>query len=463
MPQRTQLKRPNRYRPQPLPRWRSRVFLAGLPLALMSVLFNLNAPPLEPSHLETVPLTTDWESPWLARLLAHDPAMDVLVQNYVAQLDQEGWAAANQGVWIQAGDVPIVQHQGDVPLSAASLTKLATTLTALSAWKVDQRFETRIGATGPVQDGVLMGDLVVVGGSDPLFVWEEAIALANQLQALGIQRVSGNLVIAGDFTMNFETEPLASGDHLKQAFNSQLWPREARTQYAALPPDTPMPSLVVDGDVQVVPDGDIQVTTWLVNHQSLPLIALLKAMNIYSNNVMAEEMAQLVGGPATVMATVNQQTNMPPGEVSLINGSGLGEANQISPRAVVAMLAKLQKILEAQGFSVLDVLPVAGQDGGTLSDRQLPVHAAVKTGTLNQVSALAGVLPTQDRGPVWFALINRGWAIGEFREKQDAVVQAMEEHWGVPDEAQLWQPKIQFDQDPYRLGDPKRNQVIQNP
>jgi D-alanyl-D-alanine carboxypeptidase/D-alanyl-D-alanine-endopeptidase (penicillin-binding protein 4) len=39
------------------------------------------------------------------------------------------------------------------------------------------------------------------------------------------------------------------------------------------------------------------------------------------------------------------------------------------------------------------------------------------------VSALAGVVPTRDRGLVWFAIINRGPQIGAFRQQQDKFLQ----------------------------------------
>ena len=44
----------------------------------------------------------------------------------------------------------------------------------------------------------------------------------------------------------------------------------------------------------------------------------------------------------------------------------------------------------------------------------MPTATVMKTGTLNDVSALAGVMPTRDRGLVWFAIINRGTNVSGF-------------------------------------------------
>ena len=48
----------------------------------------------------------------------------------------------------------------------------------------------------------------------------------------------------------------------------------------------------------------------------------------------------------------------------------------------------------------------------------------VKTGTLRNVSTLAGVLLTRAHGPVWFALINQGGDLGGYRAQQDVLLQA---------------------------------------
>ena len=70
---------------------------------------------------------------------------------------------------------------------------------------------------------------------------------------------------------------------------------------------------------------------------------------------------------------------------------------------------------------------MAGRDRlGTMLDRELPVGTAVKTGTLNQVSALAGMIPTTD-GPIWFSIINGSGDILEFRAAQDWLLQSFGE------------------------------------
>jgi serine-type D-Ala-D-Ala carboxypeptidase/endopeptidase (penicillin-binding protein 4) len=60
----------------------------------------------------------------------------------------------------------------------------------------------------------------------------------------------------------------------------------------------------------------------------------------------------------------------------------------------------------------------------------LPVGTTIETGTLNEVSALSGVMPTRDRGLVWFVIINKGSQIGALRQQQDLLLQALAKEWG---------------------------------
>jgi D-alanyl-D-alanine carboxypeptidase/D-alanyl-D-alanine-endopeptidase (penicillin-binding protein 4) len=84
----------------------------------------------------------------------------------------------------------------------------------------------------------------------------------------------------------------------------------------------------------------------------------------------------------------------------------------------------------------------------------------VKTGTLNEVSALAGVLPTRDRGLVWFALINRGTDIEDLRRQQDRLLQLLTQQWGsVTSSPIALTPTAPVDMKTI-LGDDRRNEVL---
>jgi D-alanyl-D-alanine carboxypeptidase/D-alanyl-D-alanine-endopeptidase (penicillin-binding protein 4) len=81
----------------------------------------------------------------------------------------------------------------------------------------------------------------------------------------------------------------------------------------------------------------------------------------------------------------------------------------------------------------------------------MPKGLAVKTGTLNQVSALAGIIPTRERGVVWFTVINGGPNFDRLRAEQDKLLQRLAQHWQVLPEELTPGPT-----DTVQLGDPSR-------
>jgi D-alanyl-D-alanine carboxypeptidase/D-alanyl-D-alanine-endopeptidase (penicillin-binding protein 4) len=351
----------------------------------------------------------------------------------------------------------LASHQGQASLPAASLTKVATSLAALETWGPNHQFETLFSATGPVENGVLQGDLVVQGEGDPMFVSEEAIAVGNALNQLGIRQVTGDLIITGNFLMNFEEEPGKSGNLLKQALNSPQWSADMAAQYAQLNPGTPKPQVLIAGQVRSAPVLPAQL---LLRHQSLPLWNLIKRMNVYSNNVMSEQLSQLMGGAEATAQKAARLAGISAAEIRLANGSGLGVENQISPHAVTAMFATIQRYASQHNLTVADLFPIAGLDQGTIEDRRIPAAAVVKTGTLNDVSALAGALPTRDRGLVLFTIINRGTDLDGLRASQDILLQQLQQAWGTPTQrpGEII-PMAQAPQDLISLGAMSRNQV----
>jgi serine-type D-Ala-D-Ala carboxypeptidase/endopeptidase (penicillin-binding protein 4) len=387
----------------------------------------------EPPQTVASPAATQQPLPSLtiAPTTRPDPQTSKAVQQYLSKLAAQGFSAKSHGVWMQSGGTLLANHQGTTPLSAASLTKVATSLAALQTFGPDHRFETLIGTTGTIENGILKGDLIVQGQQDPFFVWEEAIAVGNLLNELQIRQVTGNVIVVGGFYMNYELDPQKSGALLKQGINAQSWSEEAKTQYLTLPPGTSRPQVAIAGSVRVASSVPAS-TKPLVRHRSLPLAELLKKMNRYSNNLMAEIIASSVGGAKLVSYKAAQAAGVPQSEILLVNGSGLAVENRISPRAVCAMFLAIERYLQPMKLTVADVFTVVGKDTGILDERQLPTLAVTKSGSLDAVSALAGALPTQKQGIVWFVIMNGGGANLEgFRSGQEALLQTLSSQWGT--------------------------------
>ncbi|NJM65243.1 MAG: D-alanyl-D-alanine carboxypeptidase [Acaryochloris sp. RU_4_1] len=397
----------------------------------------------------------NWAMLDLLQLNPPDLEIPKLWQTYVTRWSDQGFSTTNQGFWLQTSDQLLVHHNALHPLPAASLTKVATSLAALKTWEPHHQFITEVRTTGSINNGVLQGDLIIVGGGDPLFVGPEAISLAHSLNRLGIQRVLGNLVIIGSFTMDFQTDPLQSGERLRQGLQGQVYEPTAENGYTPPPPLAAKPHVEIAGTVKW--EAAAGTSTLLFHHVSLPLYALLKQMNVNSNNALAETLATAMGGSSVVITQVRAATGVPAEEIVLHNGSGLGQENRLSPRAAVALLQGIQQELQRHQLTLADVLPMAGRDRGTLAERKLPTAALVKTGTLFDVSALTGVIPTRKFGPVWFTIINRGENIDGFRQDQDQILQQLTQRLGAaPDLLPQFTPSLP----PAVLGDLRRNQIM---
>ncbi len=409
---------------------------------------------------ESVGVTVLQTTPWTALSGDEDPTANKIVQGYLNTLKAQGLNPSEQGIWFQSGASVLVENQGKIPIPAASLTKITTSLAALETWGSQRQFDTVIAVTGPIQNGVLQGDLVISGGGDAMFVWEEAIALGNALNQLGIQQVTGDLVISGNFIMNFEVNPAKAGALLVQGLNSKTWPADLTDQYSKMKPKPAKPTIAINGSVRL---GDVPSARAIIQHKSLPLLHLVKRLNVYSNNVMAETLSQLLGGAGPTQQKAASVASLSPSEIQLINGSGLGTENRISPHAAMIMFSAIARYAERNGFTVSDLFPISGTDVGTLIDRNIPKNAVVKTGTLNEVSALSGVMPTQDRGLVWFSIINRGTDLEGLRNQQDILLNQLQSHWGKPNSRSTTiTPTPSITASDSRLGAPERNVVIGN-
>ncbi|MBD2176577.1 D-alanyl-D-alanine carboxypeptidase [Pseudanabaena sp. FACHB-1998] len=386
-----------------------------------------------------------------------DPVAKQAIATMLSELSKAGLTNPDQGVWIQSHDGAIASGRlATRPLPSASLTKSATTLAALQIWGSNHRFITNISTTGKLVGDTLKGDLIVEGGGDPFFVWEEAIALGNKLNQLGIKRIQGNLIVTGRFAMNFETNLQEAAAFLRLAFDSNRWEGEVAEQYAKMPVGTPKPQVVVLGNARIVPDlSSANISSKpLIRHSSLPLWQILKRMNTFSNNEMAEMLASQLGGGKQVAAIAANAAEVPLSEIRLINGSGLGQANQISPRASVAILMAVHNRAQLEGLTLADLYPMSDCNCGTIEGRKMPKGAIVKTGTLSDVSALAGIVQTQQNGAIWFAIVNRGEGdIDAFHRSQDLVLQTLVNKWGLPKTK-----SISFAETPWRDSD--RNEIV---
>ena len=140
---------------------------------------------------------------WLVPFLfaaAQTPA-----QRYVDQQRQDGpLKGAAWGVLaVDRDGRTLCSYNAGQRLTPASNLKLVTTGTALHAFGPDYRFPTELGYTGEIRDGVLVGDVYILGHGDPTIGSKDSIATDNGrlfwlwkslLRNAGIRAIDGRIV-----------------------------------------------------------------------------------------------------------------------------------------------------------------------------------------------------------------------------------------------------------------------------
>jgi D-alanyl-D-alanine carboxypeptidase/D-alanyl-D-alanine-endopeptidase (penicillin-binding protein 4) len=337
------------------------------------------------------------------------------------------------------------EQAADQPFNPASAVKLATALDALRTFGPKHRFATTFWITGAFDKatGTVTGDLVV-SGRDPSFHDEHAVAVARELNQLGIKTVTGDLVVAPRFSMNFSPSSQRSGERLydtldatrRPAAASKAW-TDSRFAMGDAEALRSTPSVAVMGAVYVdaVPKGARVVST----HYSPALVDVLKVLLCYSNNFMAERLGDQLGGAQGVEDFLSRELGFRRGDFRLSSTSGLG-VNRLTPRQMMKVYRALLDTLHESKLKAADILPVAGVDPGTLQKRYAdkPNRGSViaKTGTLPRTdggaSALVGQMRTHDGATLLFVILDQRGSVVRFRQWQDALVSDVQGSRGGP-------------------------------
>ena len=136
-------------------------------------------------------------------------------------LDRSLWAVMVQS--LDSGEVLYRRNSTKLVMPASNM-KIVTLAAAAERLGWDYTFETRLLATSPIENGVISGDLVVVGSGDPSIngrggsptrVFQD---WADRLRAAGVTRIGGRIV--GDdrafpdepFGFGWSWDDLGSGD-----------------------------------------------------------------------------------------------------------------------------------------------------------------------------------------------------------------------------------------------------------
>jgi len=357
----------------------------------------------------------------------------------LADVDIPGYS----GLIVESLDGSVVAESNASSLSnPASNVKIATAYAVLKTFGPDFRFISNIYTDGVIDraTGTLNGN-VYLSGKDPMFGYEHAITVANELNKLGITSVHGDLVVTDNFVMNYSASPQRSAQWLFETLDASKRPAAATrnwTNYLSYSGKwgqvNASPSVAFTGAVYVQPIPSNP--RLLFTHESAPIREILKVTLCYSNNFLAERLGDMIGGAYAVARLVQLNAGVPPEEFSLATSSGLG-INRVSPNAMMKLLHVLREDLSRYRMTFADIMPVAGIDKGTLENRfdtDFSAGSVVgKTGTLGVtdagVSALSGEINTRN-GRYLFVIFNQHGRVPKFRSFQNYFVSLVQGQFG---------------------------------
>jgi len=333
----------------------------------------------------------------------------------------------------------MVSFRPTSPLLPASNMKVLVASVALEVLGSDYRFGTSL--YGTIDNGVITGDLSVVGGGDPAVQsvgYSETQRFPNThvtqtnrfveaLRQLVVSRISGSII--GDES-RYDTErwapTLGLGVRMTEVGPlGALLINDGVVLGDPLKPDNPALSAVreltrifvasgiaVDGFPRVQNINDKGVP--LVTIQSAPLSDLVADLLTNSDNNMAELILKELGWFVTkegsreagisVVRNVLENRGYDTSSLVMVDGAGLDRGNRFTCDLVQAVLVNDTERLSGG-------LALAGRSG-TLKDLFIgnPMEGRLrgKTGTLSGAKALAGYVPYDESRSLTYTLILNG-------------------------------------------------------
>lgn len=364
---------------------------------------------------------------------------------------------ASSCLMVADGGKVLFERNPDRGVVPASTMKLLTATAVLTHLDPASRLRTPVLSTAtPGPDGVLAGDLHLVGGGDPVLgtlpygasfrrprLVTALEVLADRLKDAGVRHVTGRVI--GDDARHERVRHLPSWPARYRANHesgplSALLVNDGFLAWGARPVASADPArgaavtftdvlrrrgVRVDGDPASGPSpAGAQV---LAEVPSPTIAELVRQMLLDSDNETAEVLLRELGlqvrgagttdaGRRVVLDTLTG-LGLPMAGVRIVDGSGLDPANRVTCRFLVALLATspVRQLVDAG-------LPVAAQTG-TLSRRFLGTPVAgwlrAKTGSLREVSSLAGHVVGSGGRLLTFAYVQNGTGRGQGTPLQD--------------------------------------------
>lgn len=340
----------------------------------------------------------------------------------------------------------IGSHNISTPLIPASIMKSVTTAALLNKVGPNYRYHTGIFIDGPLDMGILRGNLVIVGACDPSVnsmsepygqnIIEE---ITDALCLAGINKIEGKIIIdESEFAGNPRPDSWMAADFRESygtgihAFNFE---NNARGGRSVENPSSVFISRLKSAlakEMISIDEKDLGIgkRTQIFDHVSPPIDEIMRSCMMRSDNMFAEAMlrtyGKLEGKDGSTPSAANREyafwveRKMPMEGVEIIDGSGLSRQNRVTAEFMNGILIQMSGDATYASF-----FPLAGQEGTLkkfLAETPLDSYIAMKTGSMKGIQCYAGYKLDEDYVPTHSVVIIMNDIVG----KRDRVRKAAE-------------------------------------
>lgn len=323
------------------------------------------------------------------------------------------------------------------PLIPASITKSLTVASALRKSGDDYRYHTKVYATGPVKDGVLNGNLLIVGSGDPSLGADVdpkgtdiCAEIAAALKHHKINQINGKIITDSSIFTDSPTHPTWGSGDLELYYGTGChglnYHRNASGRKAVKNPQ----AVLVADITKTLTDAGITVSggdlpsrehkKLLVDHVSPPVSEIMRSCMMRSDNLYAEALlrtyALLAAKNGATSVGADKETSYwsakgaPMTGVKIVDGSGLSRSNRMTAQFLSYILESM-----ADDETYVSFFPLAGLEGTVkklFKNTPLEGYVALKTGTMRGVRCLAGYKLDDDFAPTHAIVIITNDCVG---------------------------------------------------
>lgn len=320
-------------------------------------------------------------------------------------------------------------HNTNKSLVPASIMKSVTTAALLRTTGPDYRYKTTVYTDGPLDMGILRGNLIIEGACDPSlnstvepYGTDILQEITETLKNMGINKIEGMIIVdeeqfagsprpaswqAADFSQSYGT-----GSHAFNFENNASGRRSIENPkgifLTRLKNNLTKSGISVDG--KDLGEGERKA---VFVHMSPTIDEIMRSCMMRSDNLFAESMLRTYGklnlgdgsteDAASKEYAMWKKRQMPLDGVTIIDGSGLSRSNKVTADFMTAVLSSM-----ADNEVYASFFPLAGQDGTLkkfLAETPLDSYIAMKTGSMKGIQCYAGYLLDDNYAPTHTVVI----------------------------------------------------------